>query len=190
MDEEGLPNAAKVLLSFLFRAHDREAGRAAEGKLKNDVGEAPDIVDPVDFASREILPDDDGIGQGVNLLEEIGNHDRDHEDDDRLEDASSCEVDRGEKLLETFFHGKRKCSRLFTLAKSESASKRKEPRIRNIDGQNLFLELQWGFAADYFHLHPFFNPSICLISPSVIYKPPCKRIDQLPRKAGKRKPFP
>lgn len=36
----------------------------------------------------------------------------------------------------------------------------------------------------------FFNPSICLISPSVIYKPPCKRIDQLPRKAGKRKPFP
>ena len=73
---EGAPHAPPVARAYASSGQNGKPCRTAEGELQEDEGQRERVVDPCHLLRRQHLPADDRIGQYIDLLEQVGNHNR------------------------------------------------------------------------------------------------------------------
>ena len=103
-----------VVLTQLIESHDRKPGGTAQSDLQKDKSQRKRIIDAGHFFRTERSAADRRIAERIDLLQKIGQNDRDRKHDQDLDDISLCKVDRIEKspqpkekgrLFYWFFYG-------------------------------------------------------------------------------------
>ena len=94
---ERAADARLVVRADLAGGNDAEAGADAEGELKKDEDEGIGVVDAGDLLRGERLPDDGGVADGIDLLEQEREDDRKREAQNGFPAAPFGQIDRLEK---------------------------------------------------------------------------------------------
>ena len=102
-------HAARIAAADAVGGDDAEPCRAAEGKLQENESQRECVVDARHLFGSEHLPADDGVGQGVDLLQIIGEDDRRSVEQDDAPGRARSQLDRARERAECRTESARFC---------------------------------------------------------------------------------